>query len=200
MFDTLKFHLKPLQQPHPPIGVAGLSPKSDTLEMAGELGFMPLSLNLSREYLRDHWASYVRGAERAGRVADRAAWRVVREVYIAETDAEARKLALNVMMGRAYREYLLPLFSKFRLLSVFKHDQSVADSDVTPEYLVEHNWLVGSPRTVSQKLAQMYDDAGGFGSMLVINFDFKDEYSAWSASQQALMEEVLPQFNRKAAA
>lgn len=200
MFDTLKFHLKPLQQPHPPIGVAGLSPKSDTLEMAGELGFMPLSLNLSREYLRDHWASYVRGAERAGRVADRAAWRVVREVYIAETDAEARKLALNGMMGRAYREYLLPLFSKFRLLSVFKHDQSVADSDVTPEYLVEHNWLVGSPRTVSQKLAQMYDDAGGFGSMLVINFDFKDEYSAWSASQQALMEEVLPQFNRKAAA
>jgi len=200
MFDTLKFHLKPLQQPHPPIGVAGLSPKSDTLEMAGELGFMPLSLNLSREYLRDHWASYVRGAERAGRVADRAAWRVVREVYIAETDAEARKLALNGMMGRAYREYLLPLFSKFRLLSVFKHDQSVADSDVTPEYLVDHNWLVGSPRTVSQKLAQMYDDAGGFGSMLVINFDFKDEYSAWSASQQALMEEVLPQFNRKAAA
>ena len=200
MFDTLKFHLKPLQQPHPPIGVAGLSPKSDTLEMAGELGFMPLSLNLSREYLRDHWASYVRGAERAGRVADRAAWRVVREVYIAETDAEARKLALNGMMGRAYREYLLPLFSKFRLLSVFKHDQSVPDSDVTPEYLVEHNWLVGSPRTVSQKLAQMYDDAGGFGSMLVINFDFKDEYSAWSASQQALMEEVLPQFNRKAAA
>jgi alkanesulfonate monooxygenase SsuD/methylene tetrahydromethanopterin reductase-like flavin-dependent oxidoreductase (luciferase family) len=200
MFDTLKFHLKPLQQPHPPIGVAGLSPKSDTLEMAGELGFMPLSLNLSREYLRDHWASYVRGAERAGRVADRAAWRVVREVYIAETDAEARKLALNGMMGRAYREYLLPLFSKFRLLSVFKHDQSVPDSDVTPEYLVDHNWLVGSPRTVSQKLAQMYDDAGGFGSMLVINFDFKDEYSAWSASQQALMEEVLPQFNRKAAA
>ncbi len=200
MFDTLKFHLKPLQQPHPPIGVAGLSPKSDTLEMAGELGFMPLSLNLSREYLRDHWASYVRGAERAGRVADRAAWRVVREVYIAETDAEARKLALNGMMGRAYREYLLPLFSKFRLLSVFKHDQSVPDSDVTPEYLVDHNWLVGSPRTVSQKLGEMYHDAGGFGSMLVINFDFKDEYSAWSASQQALMEEVLPQFNRKAAA
>jgi hypothetical protein len=60
--------------------------------------------------------------------------------------------------------------------------------------------IKGSPRTVSQKLAQMYDDAGGFGSMLVINFDFKDEYSAWSASQQALMEEVLPQFNRKAAA
>ena len=30
--------------------------------------------------------------------------------------------------------------------------------------------------------------------MLVINFDFKDEWSSWSDSQQALMEEVLPQF------
>ncbi len=200
MFDTLKFHIKPLQKPYPPIGVAGLSPRSDTLEMAGEMGFMPLSLNLSREYLRDHWESYQRGAERAGRVADRNAWRVVREVYIAETDAEARKLALNGMMGRAYREYLLPLFSQFRLLSVFKHDPAVPDSDVTPEYLVDHNWLVGSPRTVTQKLAQMQEETGGFGTMLVINFDFKDEYSAWSASQQALMEEVVPQFNRKAAA
>ena len=115
-------------------------------------------------------------------------------------EAEARKLALNGMMGRAYREYLLPLFSQFRLLSVFKHDPAVPDSDVTPEYLVDHNWLVGSPRTVTQKLAQMQEETGGFGSMLVINFDFKDEYSAWSASQQALMEEVVPQFNRKAAA
>lgn len=201
MFDgRLKRHLMPLQKPYPPIGIAGLSPRSDTLELAGEFGFMPLSLNLSQEYLRDHWDSVVRGAERGGRVANRQDWRVVREVYIADTDAEARKLALNGMMGRAYREYLLPLFGSFRLLSVFKHDPSVPDSDVTPEYLVDHNWLVGSPSTVAGKLGDMVRDSGGFGTLLVINFDFKDEYSAWSASQAALIEDVLPQFNRSAAA
>ncbi len=200
MFGSLKHHLKPLQRPHPPIGIAGLSPRSDTLEMAGEFGFMPLSLNLSREYLKDHWDSVVRGADKVGRVARREDWRVVREVYIADTDAEARKLALNGMLGRAYREYLLPLFSQFRLLSMFKHDPSVPDSDVTPEYLCEHNWLVGSPSTVTQKLAQMYDDSGGFGMLTVINFDFKDEFSAWTASQRALVEEVLPQFNTHKAA
>ena len=201
MYDgRLQVHIKPLQKPYPPIGIAGLTPRSDTLEMAGEFGFMPLSLNLSKDYLRDHWDSVVRGADRAQRVARRKDWRVVREVYIAETDAEARKLALNGMMGRTYREYLLPLFANFRLLSVFKHDQSVADSDVTPEYLVDHNWLVGSPKTVASKLAAMQDESGGFGTLLVINFDFMDEYSAWTASQTALMEEVLPQFNRRAAA
>ena len=183
MFDgRLRVHIKPFQQPYPPIGIAGLTPRSDTLEMAGELGFMPLSLNLSKDYLRDHWAAVVRGADRVERVARREDWRVVREVYIADTDAEARKLALNGMMGRAYRDYLLPLFGSFRLLSVFKHDQNVADSDVTPEYLVDHNWLVGSPKTVASKLAEMQDESGGFGTLLVINFDFMDEYSAWTHS------------------
>jgi alkanesulfonate monooxygenase SsuD/methylene tetrahydromethanopterin reductase-like flavin-dependent oxidoreductase (luciferase family) len=104
------------------------------------------------------------------------------------------------MLARAYREYLLPLFGDFGLLSLFKHDPKVADSDVTPEYLVEHNWLVGSPRTVTQKLADMYGSSGGFGTMLVLTFDFSEEHEAWAASQQALISEVLPQFRRRAAA
>jgi alkanesulfonate monooxygenase SsuD/methylene tetrahydromethanopterin reductase-like flavin-dependent oxidoreductase (luciferase family) len=102
------------------------------------------------------------------------------------------------MLARAYREYLLPLFRDFRLLSLFKHDQSVADSDVTPEYLVDHSWLVGSPRTVGQRLADMYGDSGGFGMMLVLTFDFSEEHEAWAASQQALINEVLPQFSAAA--
>ena len=58
----------------------------------------------------------------------------------------------------------------------------------------------GSPSTVAGKLGDMVQESGGFGTLLVINFDFKDEYSAWSASQAALMQDVLPQFNRSAAA
>ena len=53
MFGVLRTHLKPLQQPHPPIGVAGLSKNSDTLKMAGEHGFLPLSLNLNPGLCRD---------------------------------------------------------------------------------------------------------------------------------------------------
>lgn len=200
MLRTLKFHIKPFQKPHPPIGIAGLTPRSDTLEIAGERGFMPMSLNLSTAYLAEHWASVERGAAKTGRTPKRDDWRVVREVYIAETDAEAKRLALKGMLARAYREYLLPLFGDFGLLSLFKHDKSVADSDVTPEYLVEHNWLVGSPRTVRQKLADMYGASGGFGTMLVLTFDFSEEHEAWATSQRLLIDEVLPQFRERAAA
>jgi alkanesulfonate monooxygenase SsuD/methylene tetrahydromethanopterin reductase-like flavin-dependent oxidoreductase (luciferase family) len=47
MYDLLQPHIVPLQKPHRPIGVAGLSKHSDTLKMAGEKGFLPMSLNLN---------------------------------------------------------------------------------------------------------------------------------------------------------
>lgn len=51
MYGFLKPHIKPLQKPHPPIGVAGLSKNSDTLKLAGEHGFIPMSLNLNPAYV-----------------------------------------------------------------------------------------------------------------------------------------------------
>ena len=66
MFDFLKPHLKPVQAPHPPIGVAGLSKNSDTLKLAGERGFIPMSLNLNPAYVGSHWDSV-----EAGRGQDR---------------------------------------------------------------------------------------------------------------------------------
>jgi alkanesulfonate monooxygenase SsuD/methylene tetrahydromethanopterin reductase-like flavin-dependent oxidoreductase (luciferase family) len=113
-------------------------------------------------------------------------------VFVAETDAEARKRALGGMMARAYREYLLPLFGAFGFTQLFKHDPDLADSEVTPEYLADHSWLVGSPATVAQKLGDMYDACGGFGALLILTFDHSENNEAWTASQQLFMEEVMP--------
>jgi alkanesulfonate monooxygenase SsuD/methylene tetrahydromethanopterin reductase-like flavin-dependent oxidoreductase (luciferase family) len=115
-------------------------------------------------------------------------------VYVAETDAQARDKAVNGMLGRAYREYLLPLFGAFGFTELFKHDAAVSDADVTPEYLVDHGWLVGSPQTVTDKLRQMYDDIGGFGCLLVLTFDHLDDRDGWANSQRLLAEEVMPHF------
>ena len=100
MFDFLKPHLKPLQAPHPPIGVAGLSKNSDTLKLAGERGFIPMSLNLNPAYVSSHWDSVEAGAAKTGRKPSRRDWRLVREVFVADTDEEAWKLSTGDMMGR----------------------------------------------------------------------------------------------------
>jgi hypothetical protein len=67
-------------------------------------------------------------------------------MYIADTDAEARKKASQGMLGRAHRDYLLPLFGAFGLVEYDKHDPNIPAADVTPDYLLDHGWLVGSPR------------------------------------------------------
>ena len=115
MFGFLKPHIKPLQAPHPPIGVAGLSKNSDTLKLAGEKGFLPLSLNLNPAYVASHWDSVEVGARKSGRTPWRGDWRLVREVFVAETDEEAWRLSVGNMMGRMIGGILPPAPRPVRL-------------------------------------------------------------------------------------
>ena len=192
MFGFLKPHIRPLQLPHPPIGVAGLSKNSDTLKLAGERGYIPMSLNLNPGYVSSHWDAVMAGAARTGRTAKRSDWRLVREVFVADTDEEAWRLCIGGMMGRMMGEYFLPLLSNFGFKEYLKHQPQVPDSDVTVEYCAKHNWLVGSPKTVAEKLEKVYNDVGGFGSLLVFGFDYTENPGAWKNSLRLLSEEVLP--------
>lgn len=191
-FEVLYHHIKPFQDPYPPIGIAGFSQPSPTLVLAGEKGFLPMSLNLNLPYVKSHWDSVVEGAAKSGRTANRKDWRVVRTVMVADTDAEARKICLDGYMARFFNEYWLKLFAGLEALPAYKHDLSIPDSEVTPEYLCDHNWLVGSPDTVVAGIEQMYEELGGFGSLLLFGFDYSDDPEAWKNCMRLLGEEVLP--------
>lgn len=192
MFGFLRPHIKPLQKPHPPIGVAGLSKGSDTLKLAGEHGYIPMSLNLNPAYVGSHWEAVEEGARKSGRTPDRRDWRMVREIFVAETDEEAQRWSVGNMMGRMMGEYFLPLLAQFGFLEFLKHDPDVPDSDVTPEYCAKHNWLIGSPSTVAEKLEAVYDDVGGFGTLLVFGFDYSENAGAWNDSLGMIVNEVMP--------
>ena len=181
-----------MQKPHPRIGVAGLSKGSETLKMAGEHEFMPLSLNLNPAYVATHWDAVEEGAKRSGLTPKRADWRLVREVFVAESDDQAMELSVGGMMGRMMREYFLPLLGQFGFLEYLKHDPTVPDSDVTQEYYAKHNWLIGSPKTVAQKLEKVYRDVSGFGGLLVFGFDYAKNPGAWHTSLRLMAEDVAP--------
>src|SRR5438093_11037118 len=133
MIGTLKPHIVPFQKPHPPIGVAGVSKGSDTLKLAGERGFWPMSLNLNPAYVGSHWESVELGAARTGRTPKPADWRLVREVFIAATDAEAMRRSAGGLMGRMMREHFLPLLAFFQFTEFLKHKPDEPHSDGTPE-------------------------------------------------------------------
>jgi alkanesulfonate monooxygenase SsuD/methylene tetrahydromethanopterin reductase-like flavin-dependent oxidoreductase (luciferase family) len=96
------------------------------------------------------------------------------------------------MMGRMMREYFLPLLTDVGVIQFLKHDEAVADSDVTPEYCARHNWLIGSPATVVEKIEGMYDEVGGFGALLLFCFDYSQNPEAWHESMRLLAHEVIP--------
>jgi alkanesulfonate monooxygenase SsuD/methylene tetrahydromethanopterin reductase-like flavin-dependent oxidoreductase (luciferase family) len=192
-FDPLSGgpHIKPFQKPHPPIAMAGLSPRSSTLRLAGERGFIPLSLNLSPNYLAGHWESYSEGAAKSRLKPDRKRWRVGREFLVADTDGEAMDLCLNSMMGHASRDYVLPTFTKFGMRRHLAPDPSIAESEISVEYLAKQVWLVGSPETVAKKLREMYRQAGGFGTLLGLSWDFSAQPEVWRHSMSLMATEVL---------
>jgi alkanesulfonate monooxygenase SsuD/methylene tetrahydromethanopterin reductase-like flavin-dependent oxidoreductase (luciferase family) len=191
-FDFLGLHLAPLQKPHPPIGIAGLSAKSPTLELAGERGFLPLSISLNDAHTASHWDSVLRGAARSGRSPHRSDWRLVREVYVAPTDELARKRVREGALGRCWRDYLLPFYVGSGMGPHFKTDPTEPDSAITVDYLIENSWLVGSPSTVAEKLQRLHEVTGGFGTLLVMLYDFADEAEEWDESLALLVSEVLP--------
>jgi alkanesulfonate monooxygenase SsuD/methylene tetrahydromethanopterin reductase-like flavin-dependent oxidoreductase (luciferase family) len=195
MLGVFKPHLKPLQKPHPPIGITGLSPKSDTLRWAGENGYIPMSLNLNSGYLKGHWEAVEEGAASKGRTANRKDWRMVREVLVADTDEEAYRLAMGPM-ARMTEEYSLTVVRTFKMEKFLKHDPSVPDSDLTAAYLAKHSWLIGSPETVTRKIQELYDEVGGFGKLLVLGFDYLDNPKAWRHSLELLAKEVAPKIKK----
>ena len=191
----IRLHFKPHQRPHPPIAVAGIGPKSDMLTLAGERGWIPMSINIvTTPVLQAHWETYSASAASAGRTPDRRQWRICRDVYVGDTSAQARRAALDGVLGRDWRDYFLKALRRNKMLMAPKVDQAMPDDDVTPEYLVDNLWIVGDADEVAAKLQKLYDDVGGFGTLLVIGHEWLPG-DDWHRSMQRLANDVLPRLN-----
>ncbi len=171
------YPLKPYTRPHPPIGIPGFSPNSGSLKMAGRRGFWPLSTNLVANWIvATHGDAYRAGQVEGGHPIDPSPWRVAREVFVADTDAEALRHAIEGPMGRNFDRFMLPLLTRNIPggLALFKNDPSMADSDVTVEYLARNVWIVGSPDTVADKINRLRAQCGEFGTILAVGHDWED--------------------------
>ncbi|MGI8857585.1 MAG: LLM class flavin-dependent oxidoreductase [Thermomicrobiales bacterium] len=188
----LALHLRPYQRPHPPIAVAGIGPRSDMLTLAGERDWIPMSINIvTPATLKAHWETYAASSAQAGRTADRAIWRVARDIYIGETPEQARRDVLDGVLGRDWRDYFLPLLKKNNMLIGPKLDPAMPDEAVTLDYLCENLWIVGDLEEVTRKLRDLYTNVGGFGTLLVMGHEWQPD-GKWQRSMELLMTEVVP--------
>jgi alkanesulfonate monooxygenase SsuD/methylene tetrahydromethanopterin reductase-like flavin-dependent oxidoreductase (luciferase family) len=190
----LGYHLRPLQTPHPPIAIAGLTARSANHKLAGEKGYIPVSLSVSPDpsIMAAHWDAVVEGASRGGRAPSRAEWRIIRDVFVAPTDAEPRELAISGMMGRCWREFMLPIYLDLGLGPFLKRVPSMPDEAIYLDYLADNLWLVGSPETVARSIIDLQKGTGGFGYLVSVSYDARDKLQTWERSQRLLAEAVRP--------
>ena len=169
-----------------------MTEKSDTLTLAGERGYIPMSINfVPPRVLKTHWTSVEAGARQGGRVADRATWRIARDVFIADTTAEARRQALAGPMARDWTGYFFPLIKKGRGHRRPEAGPGDARQRVTLEYLADNTWLVGDPDEVVRRIRPSATEVGDFGTLLVIGHEWEPR-EAWTRSMRLLVDEVLP--------
>ena len=184
-------YMKPFQHPHPPIGIAGFTPTSGSLRIAGERGWIPMSNPVSLAHqLGQQWAVVEEGAASVGRKAHRSQWRIARDIYVGETPELAREEA-RAVLGKAYVDHLYPSRKDAGVLSLMKMDPAMPDEAVDVDYMMENIWIVGDPQECADKLRRLYQELGRFGTLLSVTWDSEDP-SWYLRSMQILAEEVRP--------
>lgn len=174
--------------------MTGMQPRSPTLAEAGRRGHSPVSQEVSSETLIRHWATYAEAAEGAGHCARRSNWRITRDVWLADTDEEARDQALNGPLGEIWSKINLRLFKKLGLGSLLA-GSAVREEDLSPAWLVDNFFLVGSPATVVAKIEDLYHSVGGFGTLLASAPGRGREPEKYRRSLELLGSEVAPRLS-----
>ncbi len=196
--SQIGFIHKPLQQPHPPILVPGITRDSYSLKMAGQYGFAPFSAALAAgNVLADNWETYARSAEEAGRKPDRADWRVARAIFLADTTEEAVARARTNSVGGNY-EYIANLLDKSRGRDVLKRDLEMSNADCNMDYWMSEQIIAGDVDHVLERLLALMEECGPFGTLVLMGFDWDDKAS-WLRNVELFQTELMPALNKAVA-
>jgi alkanesulfonate monooxygenase SsuD/methylene tetrahydromethanopterin reductase-like flavin-dependent oxidoreductase (luciferase family) len=181
-------HLKPRQDRIPGI-MTGMQATSPTLTTAGERGYLPMSQQVHNSVLTQHWKTYSEAAERAGFTPDRSQWRICRDVLVADTDEQARDAYLNGAMGDLWGNYNIPTFIELGIGDLLSGG-TVPKEDLNAEWMVDNFHIVGSPQTVADKITELYEEVGGFGTLISFGHDYASDPEVYRRSFELIGTKV----------
>jgi alkanesulfonate monooxygenase SsuD/methylene tetrahydromethanopterin reductase-like flavin-dependent oxidoreductase (luciferase family) len=81
-------------------------------------------------------------------------------VFIADTDAEAKRRALEGGIGYCWQHYLWPIWERFDLLSGSSPTRAPGRRTSTSSGSATNVWIVGSPETCIRKLNELFEFTG----------------------------------------
>lgn len=160
--------------------------------IAGDAGIGLLSMAATTpegfQALRAHWQCYGECAAKAGRHADRQAWRVVGPMHIAETREKAEaEVADGLPRFARYFHHVIPggllQGDSFAELMQSNRERRVA--------------VIGTADDAIARIRQLADESGGFGTYVLLGHDWANP-EATRNSLRLFAQEVMPRFDGQA--
>ncbi len=176
--------LRPYQRPHPPLAVPSLESPFG-MALAGRVGAAPLSLFFGSADLAAQWAITEEAADRAGRTASRADWRVVVPVHLAESREQAIE-EVRTGGGEWMFEYVQALTGRPAPVAGPAH--------LAVDQMVESgSWVIGTPDDLIAFIRGLQERTGGFGTFLTWGHEWAGP-AATLRSYDLLARFVMPEF------
>ncbi len=190
-FENLRLQLRSFQQPRLPLALPSAG-TPENLDLIGRHGMIWLSpsgkAGRSPLSARERWALVEKGAKAAGRTADRNNWRIVTNMYLAETREQAwadvsagmlreTKYMCSIGFEPFYREHPDQKFEQF-----------------TPESIADRrDWVIGTPDDAIAWIEGKMAETGGFGGVMLTANEWTS-YDKISRSIEMFARYVTPRF------
>lgn len=195
-FKDREVQVRPLQDPLP-IAIAGLRTPGK-YELCGRNGYAAMSMYYVRPdgpadgplTLKLQGEAIDRGAIAAGRdpIAAREQWRVLREVYVADSKDQAIK---DLRAGvKASYDYIIALGAG----ALLKDHPGQANDELTLEWMIDKfPMIVGSPEDCIRQLQELREQTGPFGHLIINDRNWVTN-DLWTRSNELFMRYVAPAF------
>ncbi len=202
--DRYYWHIVPYADAESRIAFAGFMPDSGSMRVAGEKGYIPLSFHVAPQHVAVHWQSVLEGAAVSGRTPSRQQWRNARDVYVADTEADARRAAVSGCMGQFWDRHFRMIAERSNIIDLFMGDyQPAGNAKNNPgcalDMIDAGTWFVGTPAQVTDQIVHQYKVTGGFGTLLQLGYDYSGDADreGWFRSMELLANQVLPAVNKR---
>ena len=159
------------------------------------MGFTPIVSGLAAaNVVGDLWNNYALGCEEVGRTPQRKDYRVARSIFLADTTEEAQRRARSNSMAK-FHEYAGVLLDRAAGRLIVKRDPEMSDADCDLDYLMSEQIIAGDVDEVLRRLMLMIEEAGQFGTLVLMGYDL-DDREGWFHSMELFSTELMPALNK----
>jgi len=190
-FEDMRLQLRSFQQPRLPLALPS-SATPENLELIGRHGMIWMSPagKAGRGTMKpaDRWALVEKGARSAGRTADRGNWRIVTNMYLAETREQAwDDVAKGILRETKY-------MCSIGFQPMYQIHPGQPYGEFTPESIADRrDWVIGTPDDAIAWIESKIADTGGFGGVMLTANEWTS-FDRISRSVEMFARYVMPRF------